>query len=49
MRWADSIGGPGAVIMVTLSNAVEKRRRKRGIAAICIGGGECKAIAIDRR
>jgi acetyl-CoA C-acetyltransferase len=34
--------------MVTLLNALEKRGAKRGVAAICIGGGEGTAIAIER-
>ncbi|MFN3211297.1 MAG: acetyl-CoA C-acyltransferase, partial [Roseovarius sp.] len=34
------IGASGARIMVTLLNALEKRDLKRGVAAICIGGGE---------
>ena len=42
------IGASGARIMVTLLNALEKRGLKRGIAAICIGGGEATAIAIER-
>lgn len=42
------IGASGARIMVTLLNALEKRGQKRGIAAICIGGGEGTAIAIER-
>ncbi len=42
------IGASGARIMVTLLNAMEKRGAKRGIAAICIGGGEGTAIAIER-
>ena len=42
------IGASGARIMVTLLNALEKRSLKRGIAAICIGGGEGTAIAIER-
>jgi acetyl-CoA C-acetyltransferase len=43
------IGASGARIIVTLLNALEKRGLKRGIAAICIGGGEGTAIAIERR
>ncbi|WP_299825407.1 acetyl-CoA C-acyltransferase [uncultured Roseobacter sp.] len=43
------IGASGARIMVTLLNAMEKRDVKRGVAAICIGGGEGTAIAIERR
>ncbi len=41
------IGASGARIMVTLLNALEKRSLKRGVAAICIGGGEGTAIAIE--
>ena len=42
------IGASGARIMVTLLNALERRNLKRGVAAICIGGGEGTAIAIER-
>lgn len=42
------IGASGARIMVTLLNALEKRGLTRGVAAICIGGGEGTAIAIER-
>ncbi len=42
------IGASGARIMVTLLHALENRNLKRGIAAICIGGGEGTAIAIER-
>ncbi|QFT79302.1 Acetyl-CoA acetyltransferase [Roseovarius sp. THAF27] len=42
------IGASGARIMVTLLNALERRDLKRGVAAICIGGGEGTAIAIER-
>ncbi len=42
------IGASGARIMVTLLNALEARGLRRGIAAICIGGGEGTAIAIER-
>ena len=42
------IGASGARIIVTLLNALEKRNLRRGIAAICIGGGEGTAIAIER-
>jgi acetyl-CoA C-acetyltransferase len=42
------IGASGARIIVTLLNALEQRGLKRGIAAICIGGGEGTAIAIER-
>ncbi|OWY00704.1 acetyl-CoA acetyltransferase [Thioclava sp. F1Mire-8] len=42
------IGASGARIIVTLLNALEKAGLKRGVAAICIGGGEGTAIAIER-
>ena len=42
------IGASGTRIIVTLLNALEKRGLKKGIAAICIGGGEGTAIAIER-
>jgi len=41
------IGASGARIMVTLLNALETRGLKRGVAAICIGGGEGTAIALE--
>jgi acetyl-CoA C-acetyltransferase len=42
------IGASGARIIVTLLHALETRGLKRGVAAICIGGGEGTAIAIER-
>lgn len=42
------IGASGARIVVTLLHALEARGLKRGVAAICIGGGEGTAIAIER-
>lgn len=42
------IGASGARIIVTLLHAMETRGLKRGVAAICIGGGEGTAIAIER-
>ncbi|QOL82231.1 thiolase family protein [Pseudooceanicola spongiae] len=42
------IGASGARIIVTLLHALERHDLKRGIAAICIGGGEGTAIAIER-
>ncbi|HEY3637573.1 MAG TPA: acetyl-CoA C-acyltransferase [Rhizomicrobium sp.] len=42
------IGASGARIVVTLLNALEKRGLKRGIASLCIGGGEATAVAIER-
>ena len=41
------IGASGARIIVTLLNALERYDLKRGVAAVCIGGGEGTAIAIE--
>jgi acetyl-CoA C-acetyltransferase len=41
------IGASGARIMVTLIQAMRARNVKRGMAAICIGGGEATAVAIE--
>ena len=42
------IGASGARVVVTLINAMEQRNAKRGVAALCIGGGEGIAMAIER-
>ena len=42
------IGASGARIIVTLLAALEKYDMKRGIASLCIGGGEATAVAIER-
>jgi acetyl-CoA C-acetyltransferase len=42
------IGASGARIMVSLLAALEQRGQRRGIAALCIGGGEATAIALER-
>jgi acetyl-CoA C-acetyltransferase len=41
------IGASGARILVTLIHALRQKGLKRGIAAICIGGGEATAMAIE--
>jgi len=41
------IGASGARILVTLLNALKIRGGKRGIAALCIGGGEATALAVE--
>lgn len=41
------IGASGARIVVTLLGALRKQGRKRGVAALCIGGGEATAMAIE--
>ncbi len=41
------IGATGARLVVTLINALRQRGLRRGVAALCIGGGEATAIAIE--
>jgi acetyl-CoA C-acetyltransferase len=41
------IGASGARIIVTLLGALRKQGKKRGVAALCIGGGEATALAIE--
>ncbi len=42
------IGASGARIVVTLLGALRKHGGRRGVAALCIGGGEATALAIER-
>jgi len=41
------IGASGARIMATLLGALENQGKKRGIASLCIGGGEGTAVAVE--
>ena len=41
------VGSTGSRIIVTLINALEHYGKKRGVAALCIGGGEATAMAIE--
>jgi acetyl-CoA C-acetyltransferase len=41
------IGASGARIVVTLLGALKKRNLKKGVAALCIGGGEATAMALE--
>ena len=41
------LGASGARIIVTLIYALKRLNKQRGIASICIGGGEATAIAIE--
>jgi acetyl-CoA C-acetyltransferase len=43
------IGASGARIIVTLLAAMEKHGQKKGVASLCIGGGEATAVAVERR
>jgi acetyl-CoA C-acetyltransferase len=42
------VGATGARIIATLAHALVRYNGRRGIAALCIGGGEATAIAIER-
>jgi len=41
------IGASGTRIIVTLLNALKEQGKKRGIASLCIGGGEATAVAVE--
>jgi len=41
------IGASGARIVVTLIHALKTRKLKRGVASLCIGGGEATALAVE--
>ena len=41
------VGASGARILVTLIGALRKRNLKRGVASLCIGGGEATAMGIE--
>jgi acetyl-CoA C-acetyltransferase len=41
------IGASGSRILVTLIHALQARGKKRGLATLCIGGGEGTAMAIE--
>ena len=42
------LSGAVARILVTLLHALEHRQTQRGVACLCIGGGEATAVAIER-
>jgi acetyl-CoA C-acetyltransferase len=41
------IGSTGSRLIVTLAHALRRLDKQRGIAALCIGGGEATAIALE--
>jgi acetyl-CoA C-acetyltransferase len=41
------IGASGARIIVTLLGALRRHGKRRGVAALCIGGGEATAVGIE--
>jgi acetyl-CoA C-acetyltransferase len=42
------IGASGARVMATLLHALERHGKSRGIAALCLGGGNAIAMAVER-
>ena len=47
-RRRGAIGASGARVLTTLIYALKRRGLKRGIAALCLGGGNGVAMAIER-
>jgi len=43
-----AIGSSGSRVLTTLIYALQRRRLKRGIAALCLGGGNGVALAVER-
>jgi acetyl-CoA C-acetyltransferase len=43
------IGASGALVLVTLLYEMARRNAKRGVAALCLGGGNAVALAIERQ
>ena len=41
------LGASGARILVTLLGALQHQGKRRGVASLCIGGGEATAIAVE--
>jgi len=41
------IGASGARLIVTLLHALQARGGRRGVASLCIGGGEATAVAVE--
>src|SRR5262249_30289094 len=42
------VGASGARILVTVLAAMEKHGQRKGVASLCIGGGEATAVAVER-
>ena len=42
------IGSTGSRLLVTLAHALQAKGANKGIAALCIGGGEATAVALER-
>jgi acetyl-CoA C-acetyltransferase len=42
------IGSTGSRLIATLAHALQRENKQRGIAALCIGGGEATAVALER-
>jgi acetyl-CoA C-acetyltransferase len=48
VAYGHPIGASGARVLVTLLYELERRNAKRGIAALCLGGGNAVALAVER-
>lgn len=42
------IGASGARVLVTLLHEMQKRNARKGVATLCIGGGQGIAVAVER-
>ena len=47
MALGHPIGASGARVLVTLLYALQDRGLRRGVAALCLGGGEAVALAVE--
>ena len=41
------LGASGTRILITLISALKQRNKKRGLATLCIGGGEAAAVVVE--
>ena len=48
MALGHPIGASGARILVTLLSTMTDQKAKRGVASLCIGGGEAVAVLVER-
>ena len=48
IAWGHPLGGSGARIVVTLLHEMRRRNARRGLATMCIGGGQGVAICLER-
>ena len=48
MALGHPIGATGARLLTTLAHAMRDQKAKRGLASLCIGGGEALAVVLER-